>query len=181
VQKAEIFTKRYVVCPACNDRDSGFGVDHLPRGTAWGPWFCDGCGRASRGRLLANGDVEIELVDECRISTMDLLVLEPQTSPVYFLVPGSRYEGRCWQSEGTTDDHKRFSYEEHSCPTNWLEPEAIRWEGDNDPHGLIKYVAHRDSTELPPESQPGNRQSWEYFSAFKLELMARGERFEDEE
>lgn len=38
-----------------------------------------------------------------------------------------------------------FFYEEHSCPTNWLRQCAsVIEDGDNDPHGFLKFVRSVD-------------------------------------
>lgn len=77
--------------------------------------------------------------------TYDLLVLPPQDKPVYFIVErpdDPRYN--------QTDAQRKFLYESHSCPTNWLQPVYMRHDGDSDPHGLIRYVANRKESDLPP-------------------------------
>lgn len=80
-----------------------------------------------------------------------LLVLPPQDKPVYFIVESPDYD--------QTDSQRKFLYESHSCPTNWLNPIHISHDGDNDPHGLIRYVGTRKESELPADkpSHPNDR------------------------
>ncbi len=164
-QVATIVTHRYIACPYCGQGESR--IDHLKPGTKAGPWFCDECGRAYRPSVALDGTVMVAETDERKFDTWDLLVLKPQEKPVYFIVPGSRYTGRAWADpDRTEDDSKRYSYETYSCPTNWLHPEIMAFDGDPDPHGLIEYVRHVDASSLPPEEHPGNRQSYEWFSTF---------------
>lgn len=181
--KATIKMLPHIVCPSCG-KDDGFRCDNIVTekpGRFFGPWYCDGCGAAITGSRADNGDIEIEVRNERKIDTIDLLVLEPQDKPVYFLVPGSRYEGGHWDDDSRTEDEsKQYHYDESSCPTNWLHPEAIRIGGDNDPHGLIKYLGYRDYSALPP-SDYGCRQAWEYFTVFDQELRPRGDHQEPDD
>lgn len=80
--------------------------------------------------------------------TFDIVMIPPQTKPIYFIVKSMRYEGG--DIDTPVDDHKQYYYEEHSCPTNWLQPEMMYFDGDSDPHGVIKYVATRDVSTFPP-------------------------------
>lgn len=80
------------------------------------------------------------------MKTYDLLVLPPQDKPVYFIVERDD-DPRYLQ----TDSDRKFLYESHSCPTNWLKPVYMVHDEDADPHGLIRYVANRNQTQLPPD------------------------------
>jgi len=84
-----------------------------------------------------------------------LLELSPQTEPVYFVVRTEDY----WlnehpsgerRSEVDAEDARRYSFDEHSCPANWL-PRVVRIASDIgdagdrigmnlDPHGLLRFV-----------------------------------------
>lgn len=143
-------TTTYAVCPQCGE-DAGI-VDHLLGQTTWTAWYCDSCGQRYGLDFKADGTVGIEAMPERIVKTFDLLILEPQEHPVYFIVEGMRFEG--------TDDNRspehaaRFHYEEHSCPTNWLKPEVVYYKGDTDPHGLIEFVATRDAGSFPSDDNP---------------------------
>lgn len=82
--------------------------------------------------------------------TYDLLVLPPQDKPVYFIV--ERDDDPDYNED---DASRKFLYESHSCPTNWLQPIHIVYDGCSDPHGLIRYVANRKESELPPDQNYG--------------------------
>lgn len=79
----------------------------------------------------------------------DLLVLPPQTKPVYFIVEREDYD------HDSTEEQTKFLYESHSCPVNWLEPIYVHHDGDSDPHGLIRYVASKKADEMPPDQNYG--------------------------
>jgi hypothetical protein len=143
--KARLITTRTVriACPNCGEPAGT--VDHIldkSGPTSFGPWYCDECGRGYNGSLLANGEIEVHLDDKTKVDTLDHLVLMPQDKPVHFLVKGMVFV----DGDGNrgTDDNKRFFYEEHSCPTNYIGVEVISVDGDSDPHGLFKYVATAD-------------------------------------
>ncbi len=82
--------------------------------------------------------------------TYDLLVLPPQEKPVYFIV-----ERDDDPEYNQTDDARKFLYESHSCPTNWLQPIYMVHDGDSDPHGLIRYVGNRKASDLPADDNIG--------------------------
>jgi hypothetical protein len=147
--KARLFTTCVVqiACPNCGEPAGT--VNHILDGMSlrsFGPWYCDECGRSFHGELLANGDIEVHLGDRMKIITLDHLVLYPQDKPVHFLVKGMTFV----DADGNRGDpgHKRYFYEEHSCPTNYIKCEIIAVDDDRDPQGLFKFVA---TTDMPKE------------------------------
>lgn len=131
------YTKTCVICPHC-DAQTDSSIDHLPTGTSFGPWCCEACGGAYTG--VANGSETQVIKNDLRFSrTLDLLVLEPQNKPVYFVMAGkSYYRGR---PDKHVADNKYYFYEEHSCPTNWIgNTSMIAVGGDTDPHGIFSFV-----------------------------------------
>ena len=130
------YTRTFIVCPHCGAPTES-SVDHLKAGQTFGPWYCEECGGGFQGK--ANGaQTEIEVVSSSFRKTLDLLVLEPQEEPVYFVMKGFHSQG---SSEEDEQDSTRFFYEEHSCPTNWIRDTAmISVGGDVDPHGFLKFV-----------------------------------------
>lgn len=138
-------TKTYAVCPSCKE-DAGT-VDHLLGQEVKTSWYCDHCGQQYQLEFFKDGRVLISLDKGKKITTYDVLVLEPQAKPLYFIVEGMRFE--------PGDDDPRYFYEEHSCPTNWLRPEMVYHDGDADPHGVIKFVARRDASAFPPDESCG--------------------------
>jgi len=96
-----------------------------------------------------------------RPKTYDLLVLPPQDKPVYFIV--ERDDDPAYNE---TDEQRKFLYESHSCPTNWLQPVYMVHDGNNDPHGLIRYMANRKESVLPPDSDVGPNDRTRAFDAW---------------
>ncbi len=143
-------TQTYAICPHCG-KDAG-QVDHLLGRDIETRWSCKSCGGGYRLQFTVDGTVTVAPTADRTIKTMDVLVLEPQLSPVYFIVEGMRFEPADDRDE---HDSKEFYYEEHSCPTNWLKPEMVYFEGDSDPHGLLKFVTHVDADVLPPDENFG--------------------------
>jgi hypothetical protein len=136
-----------VACPNCGEPAGT--VDHILDGTGskeFGPWYCDECGRGYGGKLLPGGEIELYLSKDMKVETLDHLVILPQDKPVHFIVKGMAFV----DENGSRRDaeHKRFFYEEHTCPTNYVGVEMIAFDGDIDPHGLFKFVA---STDMPDD------------------------------
>lgn len=129
-------TTTYVVCPHCGE-NSGGSVDHqIARRTEshWGTWYCDECGGGFAGTTTTNGAVIVRKTDDSFSKCFDLLRIPPQEHAIYIVRSASHSSDR--DHAGT-----QYYYEEHSCPTNWLDHiEMISIDGDQDPHGLIEYV-----------------------------------------
>lgn len=150
--RAALTVVTHICCPNCGER--GGSVDHLAPGQSFGPWWCDGCGRSYGGTVRAVGDIEVTMGDAFKISTWDLLVLPPQDKPLYFVV-----EGMDWSNRPKDASNFAFFYEEHSCPTNWLKPEMMAFDGDTDPHGVIRFVRSIRQTEVVESDHGG--EDWE--------------------
>ena len=146
-------TTTHAVCPWCG-HEAGC-IDHLIGLTTQTTWYCDTCGHAYALQFDASGVVAISQAPGRNISTTDVLVLPPQDTPVYFVVPGMRFEGRADEDVRDEAAHKHYFYEEHSCPVNWLRPEMVSHEGNSDPHGLLRFVVSVDSETLPPDETSG--------------------------
>jgi hypothetical protein len=97
----------------------------------------------------------------CMPKTYDLLVLPPQTQPVYFVVEREDYP-----EYNQTDADRKFLYESHSCPTNWLQPVHMVHDGDSDPHGLIRYIGTKKEADLPPDAPWGPNERDAAFDAW---------------
>lgn len=150
--KAKLKTNIVFLCPHCGLAEHS--ENHLFPGQRFGPWFCDECGGSFLGNTAADETIDLELLAERKVETLDVLLLKPQKKSVYFIVPGARYEGR-GPSEKTVAEHKRYYYEMHSCPTNWLKPKMVYHDGDADPHGLFTFVSTVDLKALPPDEDLG--------------------------
>ena len=66
--------------------------------------------------------------------TLDLLALNTDRGRVYFVL-----DGLCIYKGQDVPD-RRFFYNSHSCPTNYVRVRAICVDGDMDPHGIFEYV-----------------------------------------
>ncbi len=147
-------TKRMLLCPHCEQEE--FSIEHLQRGRSAGPWYCDQCGGSFDLDLLVSGEVDVTLRAERKVLTYNLLVLDPHQTPIAFIVEGMRFENPS-KPESEEDIHRsaEFFYEEHSCPTNWFEPVKILVDGDDDPHGFLRFVVSKDRSEFPPDEVCG--------------------------
>lgn len=143
---AKIITHRFIVCPSCGKGEKP--IDHLVPGTNAGPWYCDLCGRGLMVDVHADGTLSRRYYSrsERRVNQLVLLRIPPCEKPIYLLVKGMRFEtdGKV-ESDEDREGHKRYFYEEHTCPTNYLhDVVAVMVDGDSDPHGLAEYVTAID-------------------------------------
>lgn len=131
---------KYISCPSCQAAD--FRVDHLKEGykTAW---YCDECGVRFSVLILSAGLVDTELINgerkERRVVTLvssGPVTLELNT---FVLVPN--------RNEETVAE---YFYNEGACPVNFMKDvsKVIDSSGDEDPHGVFKFVSIR---KLEPE------------------------------
>ena len=163
--KARTYTQTYIHCPHCGEK--GSRVDHLfsdaHKPVSFGPWYCDSCGGSYRGKVLNDNSVDLELLDQQKVDTLDLLILLPQEKPVYFVIKGMGFRKI---GERTDFDGKDFFYESHSCPTNWLRQiERLVIENDDDPHGLLRFVRSIESASAVMQEQ-GNFSEADVFKTF---------------
>jgi predicted RNA-binding Zn-ribbon protein involved in translation (DUF1610 family) len=148
--KSETKTETSIICPNCGE-DSGIKVDvykklGLPYTFLSGT--CESCGREySKVTINSLSDVEVELKDTFSVDQYVLLKMEPQKNPVYIVIKAKDF-GR--GGDAKDDDSKRYYYEEHSCPINYLGVVLIAEGGDTDPHGIFEYVRSLDCPELDP-------------------------------
>ena len=130
-------TKHLINCPNCGHADSG--VDHLmgqEGDRTFGPWYCGACGTAYEGVVKNGKDVLIKVSEGRRLDdTLVLLQLPPQKESVYLVVKGMMFDGEL------NEDGKRYHYDQHTCPTNYLKDSvALIIGNDDDPHGLFRFV-----------------------------------------
>ena len=73
--------------------------------------------------------------------TLVLLAIDGPKRPVYFVVEGLGIHDN---DPNATDlqEQRRYFYEEHTCPTNFVGGEvvALYEDGDRDPHGVFRFV-----------------------------------------
>lgn len=135
-------TKRYFTCIKGCDHE--FFVEHLLDGTCSsrtaGPWYCDVCGLGHNIEILGNGEISVTASSKGQMRTQYVLLeLPPQKESIFFEVEGMRFEA------DIDEDHDRYYYEEHTCPTNWFRKVLeVSIGKDGDPHGLWKHVRTYD-------------------------------------
>ncbi len=143
------FTKStlYIACPACSQ--GAHTVSHKMHGGGFGPWYCDECGQGFRGRTISGAEAEVELVDSRVIKTVVTLRLDPDDAPITLIVEGIQV---LHGDEQFDPDRDEYFYNEHTCPINFLPKvaEVIDDEGNNDPHGVFRWV----KTELATKDAP---------------------------
>jgi hypothetical protein len=144
-KKTHTITRLFSQCPHCDepDQDVTHYIDrtHI---TAIGPFLCKHCTRFYKGTINRSGP-PVFCFEACEGDvqpTWDLLSLDlANGKTMFFVVPGSIYKSK--PGESITAEQRglqEFVYESKMCPSDWLEPEAIICDGDDDPHGVIKYV-----------------------------------------
>lgn len=112
-----------------------YRISHLDVGDTFGPWYCDAsrCGYAFSGVITEYG-ADVTREDSRRVYTTVTLRAE---RPFTLIVRGMRFE-----PDSAPEDHQRYFYEEHTCPTNLLS-DIVRFideTGNEDPHGIFTYV-----------------------------------------
>jgi len=71
--------------------------------------------------------------------TLSLLKLyDSDGDPVYFVVSGSAIDDS--RNRGNDPLDESYYFDEHSCPTNYVNCEAIMQKHNPDPHGVFDYV-----------------------------------------
>lgn len=149
-------TKRYFTCP--NGCEHEFFIEHLltkgdpcvaPEGTTRtaGPWYCDDCGDSWNIEYTTHSiDVTRSKLPR-QIKRHVVLEIPPLASPIRFRITTMR--------DPTFDaGNSEYLYESHSCPTNWLRDiDIMEFDGDQDPHGVIRFVNQFDAT---PETLDGS-------------------------
>ena len=133
----DTITKRYVVCPTCEQHHHD--VEHLfepGERKHFGPWSCrtDDCYTTVRGTCFPNGDVDAVFEESpkkrgfalCKLRDLYLVLREPY--------------GRI--------ENPDYFYHSHQCPTNLLSRvvDVYAPSGEADVHGMIRYVAGIDET-----------------------------------
>lgn len=137
--------KRYVKCPACNEA-AGHLYEELKDGTY--KWYCD-CGNQYSFEYKDGNVLKVESTGNFFAKTRILLA----NDDIALIIKGNRYftEGRL-----TDDEHDRYYYDEHTCPTNYMRDviEVIDLRSmDTDPHGVFRYIKtiENDEEHVDPE------------------------------
>ncbi len=126
-------TKHFINCPHCGSKSNQ--VSHLfndgKQHTTFGPWYCDECGNAYKGKVIGK-NVYIEKTDGKKDKCLTMLRKDNALiifEDMYF--------------NGELDlENKKYFYEEHTCPTNYLKVDMVvdLNDGDKDPHGIFEFI-----------------------------------------
>jgi transcription elongation factor Elf1 len=150
-KRVELHTTRYFLCPSCEKHE--FVVEHLFDGDEVsgerevGPWQCDECDATWMVHVRpGHGTVDVAPAPQRSWHNWDILEFAGTGNTVVRLVvPGLSFERERRLDEEF--ERKKFYYEGHTCPINYLHSAAIvasgdreHW-GEDDPHGLFRFVA----------------------------------------
>jgi hypothetical protein len=133
-------------CPKCDEVFQKIPVDELARfrerqarnSSTRQSWQCSGC----LTQLMFDFESDtIQTLEEgypdSVSKTLTLLRLDPLDKPVYLIVEGSVF----YNKDGKYNKDQSYYYNEHTCPTNYLQNTFKVYVGDNDdPHGLFEFV-----------------------------------------
>jgi len=140
------FTKpdRYICCPGCGKGE--YGVSHLPLGTKTS-WYCDECGVLFTLQVISPDEIDTEVTSKRQEKRLITLKSE---GPVTLLVEGLAF------IPGDSEEHQRYYYDEHTCPTNYMPNvvQVIDEAGDRDPHGVFRFIS------AEPWKDPDHAASW---------------------
>jgi len=136
--------RTYLICPNCGKNVST--IDHLlDQPKFQSRWVCKHCGVSVSFRMEYGKVVETSVATgEHWVKGVAVLKLDPQDHPIYFAIDHLDYRPSRPEDDTERDESRRFLFESHSCPTNWLKPILVVDGDDTDPHGLLKYVLWRE-------------------------------------
>lgn len=137
--------KKVFACPDCGSAEHEY--EHLQLGYSFGPWYCDTCGCGVSGKVLSDGEIEIQKSSDRKANTLVLLRLNvpgTEEAPIHIVVTSMVF-----YPDGaipSIDNHREeYFYEEHTCPWNYLRL-PIKQGDDTDPHGVF---VHQETILMP--------------------------------
>ena len=140
---AEVFTKRFVRCPACGGAE--FAVEHLFGDTerTAGPWYCHACDHGITLTVYPDGRVDVAASKQRIRRVRVILEIPPQEHSIMLEVKGTEYDdGDGFPSLEEQAQRHAYYYEESTCPTNYLrDVKEVRVGDREDPHGLARFVS----------------------------------------
>lgn len=158
-----LYRHELAICPWC-EGESGHRVDHLygdRMPTTAGPWYCNECRQSFRVKVNAPGDVELakEIGRDAFTPSVALLKFDGKDGSVFFVMKHDRYRSNgSVETDADNQEHQRYFFEEHSCPTNWLrECIAVIEAGDTDPHGFLDFVR---AVDVPNDFDEDDDSQW---------------------
>ena len=137
--KQKLVYKEHVACPRCDELHV---TDHLKPSEMEYKWYCNGCHYRFKFKLY-EGFADIETMEDRSIQTLVTLVLPTNKGTLKLEVDGIYV---CENGENPSakdiEEHHRYFYSEHTCPSNCLRSvEEVFLDGEPDPHGLFEYIS----------------------------------------
>jgi hypothetical protein len=141
-------------CPKCDDvflkipvdELAGFRERQVKGSSTRQSWQCGGC----LTQLMFDFESDtIQILEEghpgSSSKNLVLLKLVPTDKPIYLLVEGYTH----YDKHGKYNPDQSYFYNEHTCPTNYLQSVLKIYEGDDgDPHGLFQFVRNARMTDV---------------------------------
>jgi hypothetical protein len=109
--------------------------------------------------VLEDG-VDLEAREERDIPAWLVFKLADSDPPIYFVDNHPIFYRDQNGEPADREEGNHFWIEEHTCPSNLLRVAAIVTEGDDDPHGILEYVAQ------VPKAKPDEDYPEEGWAAF---------------
>lgn len=146
MRPAEKIVKDYIQCPHCGEATTReFTSETATQNRYWEYRHRECGGSFMYGYVNGTGVVGAIVGEPEETPIKSLMMIPPQKEPVYFVIGNSTYSR---DEDGTPDLDRDYYYNEHSCPTNWMENiTAIIIGDDGDPHGLIEHVRSMPTAE----------------------------------
>ena len=138
----------YFACPHCGAGDQHSVTHFLPvrQDVAFGPWQCKTCGWAVTGRWHhATQTVDVLSLEQRARPAKGFMLLRIAASkaerPIFFVVEHQISTRDGFEGLEEWTDRQRHWVGEHTCPTNIVPVTAIIEGQDQDPHGVLEFVA----------------------------------------
>lgn len=133
----------YIPCPSCTD--GSWRADQLHEGQST-TWTCNSCHREAN--ILRVDYNDFRTTPTGRKETPVVVTLRSDTKPAITVRLNTwKYAHSQKDTKKEYEEHQRFYYDEHTCPTNWIKQvEEISVGKDKDPHGIFEFVSCEDGT-----------------------------------
>lgn len=142
--KPTLVTTRSFVCPHCNNRK--FEYEHLYQQGVPGDWTwnCYNCGCYISFTMNKEFEIDVTNVKIAKYpKVLVLLQLDPDDGarlekPLYLVIETINYR----HEEDLVEfcKYQEYYYNERTCPSNYLGDTTVLYGGDDDPHGIFKFV-----------------------------------------
>lgn len=132
-------TKLTATCPKCKGHN--FTVGHMiEKDNSWS-WNCVNCYTnwqfTYKDKVLQMEEIPIRFLKGLALVKY---AGNSVNEKLYFIIQVYFHYDKDGKLDVEWEDRKRYYIEEHTCPTNLVSCEAIIYNGDTDPHGVLEYV-----------------------------------------